>query len=94
MVALLQTLATSEEGQPVLYILEMQVAGSQRSAGIGRRLMAEAEAEARQRGISTLMLTVLEGNVGAMRFYDREGFVILAEQCSPGEFYVMVRSLE
>jgi diamine N-acetyltransferase len=43
-------------------------------AGLGRRLLEAVEAEARRRGAARLLLCVYTANVGAQRFYLREGF--------------------
>lgn len=42
--------------------------------GGGTAVMAGIETAARMRGLSTLTLTVLAGNLGARRFYGRLGF--------------------
>jgi ribosomal protein S18 acetylase RimI-like enzyme len=45
-----------------------------RGCGIGRRLMAAAEAWARERGLDAVELTVWEFNAGARAFYDALGY--------------------
>lgn len=52
----------------------VQVAPSQRSQGIGRRMVAEAERLAREAGAAVLELTSNLRRVDAHRFYEREGF--------------------
>jgi len=52
------------------------VATAVRSRGIGRRLMAEIEAAARERGITLLWLTTLEGT-DAGAFYEAIGYTKL-----------------
>jgi diamine N-acetyltransferase len=42
--------------------------------GLGRSLMAKAEASARARGLDTLWLTAWAGNHGALAFYQSLGF--------------------
>ena len=42
--------------------------------GLGRKLMAKAEASARARGLETLWLTAWAGNHGALAFYQSLGF--------------------
>ena len=88
LVALLQTMATEEDGMPVLYVLEMQVAESERGRGLGHELMERAREEAAALGLP-LMLTVLESNEGALRFYEREGFAVDPALSVEGEFYIM-----
>jgi ribosomal protein S18 acetylase RimI-like enzyme len=42
--------------------------------GVGRALLARAEAWARERGLSLLTLNVFDGNARARRFYENAGF--------------------
>jgi len=42
--------------------------------GVGRRLIAEARAQLRQRGFTNAVLWVLAGNVRAERFYRNDGW--------------------
>lgn len=42
--------------------------------GVGKALLAEAEAWARRRGTSLLTLNVFDSNTRARRFYERAGF--------------------
>lgn len=61
-------------GPPDLMICELAVAESLRGQGVGRRLLDEAEAWGQAEGTGYLRLHVYEANVGAIRFYEREGF--------------------
>jgi ribosomal protein S18 acetylase RimI-like enzyme len=45
-----------------------------RGAGLGRRLMQEAEIHARERGVRRLLLGVYDGNDAAISFYERLGY--------------------
>ena len=45
-----------------------------RAMGIGSALLKDAQALARQRGLSIMMLNVLRGNDGAKRLYEGAGF--------------------
>lgn len=48
--------------------------------GLGTRLMAAAQAEARRRGARTLWLGVYDRNVRAVQFYERMGFARVGGQ--------------
>lgn len=50
------------------------VAAKYRGQGIGNLLLAEAERLTRERGLSRMMLHVIEGNDGAVETYRRFGF--------------------
>lgn len=72
-----------------------------RGQGVGTRLMAEAEALARDSGAATLSLIVAEGNAGAVRLYERLGYTRLAHRpvepypgCShKGRYVLMTRAV-
>src|SRR5215470_14653548 len=51
-----------------------------RGAGLGRRLMQEAEIHARARGVRRLLLGVYSGNSAAISFYERLGYVRVGER--------------
>jgi ribosomal protein S18 acetylase RimI-like enzyme len=51
-----------------------------RGAGLGRRLMQEAETHARARGIRRLLLGVYSGNSAAISFYKRLGYERVGER--------------
>jgi ribosomal protein S18 acetylase RimI-like enzyme len=51
-----------------------------RGAGLGRRLMQQAETHARASGIRRLLLGVYSGNDAAISFYERLGFRRIGER--------------
>jgi ribosomal protein S18 acetylase RimI-like enzyme len=51
-----------------------------RGAGLGRRLMLEAEAHARSQGVRRLLLGVYSGNRAAISFYERLGYKRVGER--------------
>ena len=53
----------------------LAVSASVRRLGIGRRMMARAEREARKRGCNRMRLEVRMDNLPAIRLYERLGFV-------------------
>jgi ribosomal protein S18 acetylase RimI-like enzyme len=62
------------KARPLLNIHDLTVAASHRGRGVGARLLAEAEAVARERGCCKLTLEALEHNTGAIGLYRRVGF--------------------
>lgn len=61
--------------RPVEYIYELHLDDRLRGQGLGGRMLKWAESQARLVNISKVMLTVFRANEGAMRLYEREGFV-------------------
>jgi ribosomal protein S18 acetylase RimI-like enzyme len=51
-----------------------------RGAGLGRRLMLEAETNVRTRGVRRLLLGVYSGNNAAISFYERLGYKRVGER--------------
>ena len=62
---------TSEEWLDDLWVLR-----ASRGCGIGRRLLAQGEAEIKARGYETLHLRVVQSNTAAIEFYRRHGWRI------------------
>jgi ribosomal protein S18 acetylase RimI-like enzyme len=63
---------------------DLYVAAPFRSAGVGARLLREAEEAARSRGFDRVGLAVAVRNAAARRFYDREGY----QDAGLGEFWI------
>lgn len=66
-----------------LHVEELHVAPARRSRGLGARLLAHAEARARERGLRGLQLTTLSESP-ARRLYERAGYRVIAERTAPG----------
>lgn len=60
--------------RPLLAVHDIAVAPGWRGQGIGQRLLAEAEAVAREIGACKLTLEVLDGNAPAQAAYRKAGF--------------------
>jgi ribosomal-protein-alanine N-acetyltransferase len=60
---------------PVGYIVTLDVAAEHRRKGIAGDLMRRAEEQAREAGCAAIALHVFTGNSGAIRFYERLGYV-------------------
>lgn len=56
-----------------LFLKELYVSGTARSAGVGERLIEGIRTLARERGDTRVIWTTGEGNSGSQRFYDRLG---------------------
>jgi ribosomal protein S18 acetylase RimI-like enzyme len=65
--------ATLQTGARMAELETLSVAEGERGQGIGRALMDAAYAVMRELGVTEVMLYVLEGNDGAVRFYERLG---------------------
>lgn len=63
-----------------LEVKRIYVLGKLQGSGLGRRLIALAQEEARARGARRLLLGVYKGNESALAFYDRVGFAIAGER--------------
>ncbi|RLN52147.1 hypothetical protein BBJ28_00021744 [Nothophytophthora sp. Chile5] len=71
-----------DDGVPVLYLYEVQLASTAQRRGLGKFLMQLLQLVARRHGMELMVLTVFKSNSGAMRFYrDRLGFAI--DETSP-----------
>jgi ribosomal protein S18 acetylase RimI-like enzyme len=65
--------ATLATGERVAELETLSVADGARGHGVGGALMDAAYAVMRELGIAEVMLYVLDGNDGALRFYERRG---------------------
>lgn len=74
MVSLLFTISTAEGG-PAAWLEDMVVRHDRRGSGLGSRLLGHAIEYARTRGLSRITVLTDKGNSGAIRFYERSGFV-------------------
>lgn len=61
-------------GAPEAYVAALMVGRAAEGHGVGRALMAAAEAWARERGLRRLSLEVFAGNARARAFYRKLGF--------------------
>ncbi len=64
---------TSFRARPGLYLEDLVIAESARSAGVGSRLMGALAGEAKSAGCARMDWAVLPWNEGAIRFYERLG---------------------
>ena len=59
----------------VLLVDQLAVAPSARGKGVGTLLLEAAEAKGRAMGVPKMALSVISENVGAIRLYERMGYV-------------------
>lgn len=67
------------DGQPCVHLISMWVNPAYRCRQIGRRLVGEIVAWARERGVRRVILGVTEGNGPAISLYERCGFVMTGQ---------------
>jgi len=67
------TIGSSFRARPMLFLEDLAVTASSRSRGVGAALMSALAREGVARGALRMEWTVLDWNVGAMRFYRRLG---------------------
>jgi ribosomal protein S18 acetylase RimI-like enzyme len=66
-----------------LYVISLAVIPERRSQGIGSALLRRVVGEALDSRLRSVSLDVAARNDGAIRFYQREGFVTIAEAHAP-----------
>jgi GNAT superfamily N-acetyltransferase len=66
-------------GKPGLYLEDLYVQPSHRGGGVGRALLAHLAGLANARGCGRFEWSVLDWNVGAIRFYERMGATLLPD---------------
>jgi ribosomal protein S18 acetylase RimI-like enzyme len=84
------------------YVAAMATKDSHRGRGIGGRLLALAEAQARELGLGKMSLIVIEKNTGAKRLYERNGYAMTAREATvphplidhDGDALLMVKQLK
>lgn len=67
------------EQRPSLYLYEIHVHAHHRGCGHGGTAMIELEEEARRLGLNEIGLSVFEHNDGAIRLYQRLGYVTVEQ---------------
>lgn len=74
-ILMLDTMPDEVTRMPQAFIAYMAVEPSMRRCGIGSRLLAAAEDQARRRGLPYMGLMVTEDNAAARALYERAGFL-------------------
>jgi ribosomal protein S18 acetylase RimI-like enzyme len=69
--------------QDSLYVISLAVASQCRNQGIGSALLSRVVEEAIEARLRSVALDVAGHNDGGIRFYEREGFVTVAERRAP-----------
>lgn len=81
--AVFSPLYSTTRGAPGAYVSDLWVAGSQRGAGVGRRLLAEVAREATAAwGADFVKLSVYHSNAAARAAYDRIGFSAMPDEAN------------
>lgn len=76
--ALMVTHLSNEFGGLAVYLDEFYLLREYRNAGVGSRFLRFLVHEYRSRKYACMLLEVMDGNDGAARFYERNGFARLA----------------
>ncbi len=75
-----QEIVWMDDGAAALWVSDLYVAQPARRRGIGRALLAAAQAEARTRGGARVVFTLWRRNVAAQAFYARLGAEEIADE--------------
>jgi GNAT superfamily N-acetyltransferase len=73
---------------PVALLDELYVASAQRGNGLGSAMMSLLRTECRSRGVALIEVNVDEGDVDALRFYHRHGFLLAQSDTGERAFYL------
>lgn len=65
---------------PKLTLLSLAISEKYRGQGLGKKLLAFAEEYYTFQGVDSYYLSVLSENMGAIRFYEKNGFVVLSSK--------------
>jgi len=79
--------------KPLINIHDLAVIADARGGGVGQKLLAFVEAEARRRGCCKVTLEVLTGNTRARRSYERFGFTSYTLDESTGHAVFLQKTL-
>jgi len=72
-------IAAVPSGSRVARILMLAVLSQYRHRTYGQRLMSELYKKSAAKGVDTIILEVRKSNLGAIAFYEREGFSVCGE---------------
>jgi GNAT superfamily N-acetyltransferase len=73
--------AISDKGDGIAYLGMLSVDPDAQASGLGRHLIAEAEAWARDRFLASVMeMTVIKQRVELIAYYERRGYVLTGEE--------------
>ena len=79
--ALIASVTLTDKGSGLAYLGMLAVDPTRQATGIGRTMLAEAEAIARdQMGIVTMEMTVIAGRAELVAWYQRRGYVLTGER--------------
>jgi ribosomal protein S18 acetylase RimI-like enzyme len=68
------------DGETRAYVYGFRVQPAYRSSGVGSQLLRQVEQDLHQRGFQSVTLNVSRQNLGAQRFYKRNGYQIIAAE--------------
>ncbi|WP_309611821.1 GNAT family N-acetyltransferase [Sphingomonas sp.] len=79
--ALIASVTLTDKGSGIAYLGMLAVDPTLQATGIGRTMLAEAEAIARdQMGIATMEMTVIASRAELVSWYQRRGYVLTGER--------------